>query len=529
MSASWEHGQRTSGDPSYARRALSELEAAALRTTALAEVGNVLTRISGLPSEIVAGLDQATSYLTATGQAQATGWRPPEAHLGERYWDGRHHLAAVPQNEPGVIILPTGLLGLAQHCLTHWGVPITLWDRRIRPEPGVPDREAVPLRPYQHAAVQALLGAQGQGVLDAPPRSGKTRVGIEVQRCLSLPTLWTAPKGNICVQTVRAFDALFGRNYAVHLEGQAQVESCVDVPVIVCTPDTARDLPQSVYDTRHALFVDEAHHGFARSYRRIAAKTHHIFHRYGMSGTWFRSQPDEELAMRAYLGEAVFRITADELVRDGHLVPTRVVFLPVEGPRCPAFAGKTFQAGVGKYGIFEHEYRTNLAAWAAATLWSRRKRVIVLVGTKAQGYAIKATLEQYFPALGTGYGQVEFVSTDRKKDSQGIIDAFVREDGIGILIGTSMIGEGTDLPSADAQVYAVGGKAEVAHTQAAYRTATASPGKRTAVIVDFADRHNETLLRHTMERLETYCGQTVFQTEVLPAPEHFPAWLDSVG
>jgi superfamily II DNA or RNA helicase len=483
------------------------------------ELGNVLTRVSGLTWESKTYLESLTSVPTPTAGMQEGGWSPPEASVGETFWNGYERLCRFPS--PGLGVLPTGLVPLVQ---TRMHARVTA-DYRKRPEHGVPERGAIPLRDYQGKATEEAWKV-GYGVFDMVPRAGKTRTLLEVLRGIALPAVWIAPTTNIVSQTVAAAVEFFGKNWMVPVVGVGQAMAATSAPVVICTAATAAALPQAFFDSRMVLVMDEIHHCAARSWRAITSKTHHIFYRFGMSGTFMRSGEDE-LAMHSVLSNVLCKVTAEELVKLGFLVAADVVFLVVKGQRLSVPAGRTFQAGAGKLGIYEHSYRNNLAVWSAATLWSRKKQPLVLVGTKAQGNEINDRLQNWLPASGQYPGSA-FVSTNRTADWCGdTIRAFV-EKKFPVLVGTSMVGEGTDLPSADALVYAIGSKAEVPHTQAAYRVATAVPGKSRAVIVDFADQHHDTLSRHSSERLETYFNQPIFKVSVLNDPAQFPGWLDSL-
>jgi superfamily II DNA or RNA helicase len=124
---------------------------------------------------------------------------------------------------------------------------------------------------------------------------------------------------------------------------------------------------------------------------------------------------------------------------------------------------------------------------------------------------------------------VEFLSTDRPRDVQvRVISSFLDNQEVKILLGTSLLGEGVDLPNVDALVYARGEKAEVTLTQNAYRVCTAIPGKREAIIVDFADRHHRHLIAHSEERLECYYTEPAFDVTVLPEANSLGGWLQKV-
>lgn len=489
-------------------------------------VGNNRTRVYYAPAPFQHEVFRSCAYETQTASALKSGWRPPEADFGEAYWDGWVRLSSWSKTIPGQGSFPTGLL---QHCLNiawQMGFTVHVVDERVRPEPGVPDVPRIPLFDYQEQAVERAITA-GSGVLDKPPRAGKTRTAIELVRRLWLPTLWVAPTTNIVQQTVRAFDELIGKNFATQAVGKrALLES--ERMVIVCTAATAAAQPAEFYANRRVLIIDEVHHGAAQSYHDIAQKAEHIFYRYGMSGTFTRSGNDE-IALHALLSNVIFSITTTELVQRGRLTPMKVAVVPVDAPAVKATRGAAWldNNGVGKLGITANETRNGLAAWAAANLLHHRKKTIVLVATKDQGEDIAKRIEDYVPMVGgTEFKRVEFVSTNRPPEvCRKVIDAFTSTDEVQCLIGTSMIGEGTDLPSADALVYAPGGKAEVSHRQAMFRVATAYPGKRFSIVIDFADRHHDTLMQHALERVSTYFSEPIAEAVAFQKAEELPAWL----
>lgn len=492
---------------------------------ASAWVHNTVTRLEGLTPDQMDRVDQLTRYRPEPVQEVA--WRAPDADWAP-VWDGWRHLSRFPA--PGQALVPTGLV---DRVLAGLGPGVVAWECRTRPREGVPERHALPLRPYQQQAADDAY-RMGFGILDMCPRAGKTLTMWEIQRGFSLPTVWICPTTNIVTQTVRAADRWFGRNYAVAVRGPQQAAQHHHTAVVCCTSATARSLPASFWAARQMLVVDEIHHTMAGGAlgRHLMQHTGHIFHRFGMTGTWFRSRDVEDLELHAFLSRVIFRVEASELVRQGYLVPADVVMVPVDGPRVSSSAALTWHEGLGLAGIFGHEHRNRLAAWAACRLAHAGRRPLVLVGTRAQGQWIAQEIRRsLLREPGSAWEACEFVSTDRPpRVCQEVIDAFVQgQAGIRVLVGTSMVGEGTDLPSADALVYAPGGRAEVQHVQATYRVCTAQAGKGRAIIVDFADRHHQTLTRHSLERLQTYSSQPIFRVVVLKDAADLANWAREVG
>jgi superfamily II DNA or RNA helicase len=282
--------------------------------------------------------------------------------------------------------------------------------------------------------------------------------------------------------------------------------------------------------------VGEAHNYFAggikvsnssaKTYRGIFDKCGHIYYRFGMTGTHFRSGTDD-MEMHGLISNVLYKVESKELLERGFLVPTRVAFVPVTGPKLRGVA-KQFNIGHGKYGIHEHTLRNQLVTQAAVTLNRMGRKVLILVGTKAQGRRIKAMLDHWFPEKArTQFDAVEFVSTDRDRGLQTqILEAYLESDEVQILIGTSLVGEGVDLPIADALVYARGESAEVSITQNAFRVCTAAPTKRDAIIVDFWDQHHSKLKKHSDSRWDVFNKEPIFQVEMLDDIMNLEQWVN---
>lgn len=489
------------------------------------EVTNSRTQIYGANPQELWFLDLETKYPTAVADAKAKGIGFPTEE--ESVWDGWIHLLHQPKMSPPWV--PTGLLPRIQRICDKMKFPYETHDKRLRPEAGFPEFSKNPIvdRDYQLAAVDAAVKI-GRGVLDMPPRSGKTRTMCEIHRRIALPTIWLAPTDRIVRQTHGVLEGFFGKNYATHLIGTRESEEAARSHVVVCTAATASRLSPEFYSTREVICVDEYHHAAARSYHQdIFKKADHIFYRFGMTGTFFRSGTDV-MALHALLSQVIYKVSSKELLERGYLVPTRVAFIPVLASRLRGLPDNTFQGGHGKYGIQEHKHRNQLVTWATVTLYQTGRKTLVLVGTKKQGRELATMMSSFIrPAPdGCRFKSVEFISTDTDRSIQGdIIDSFLEGREVKVLLGTSLLGEGVDLPTADALVYARGEKAEVTLTQNSYRVCTATGGKEEAIIVDFADRHNAKLMKHSLERLSIYYDEPTFDVTVLDNPNKFGAWL----
>lgn len=470
-------------------------------------------------------LDQELRYPTQVAALLEKGFELPDEAF--QAWDGWVRLLRCPKTAAPWV--PSGLVDRVIYFAEKFGYPVQVEDLRVRPAGDVPEIARIPLRDYQVTAVERAV-ERGMGVLDLPPRSGKTRIMCEITRRLALPTIWIAPTDRIVSQTQEVLEGFFGKNYSTHLVGSAGWLEASKRRVVLATAATAAALPEMFYRTRKVLAVDEWHHGAAASYRQIFARCDHIYHRYGMTGTYFRSAGDE-LAMHALVSGIIYRATSEDMLRLGYLVPVQAVFIPIDAHKISGKAANFFGEH-GKKGIHEHQLRNQWAAYAAQALLARGRKVLILVGTKAQGKILRDMLLRTLPPAPerSEFQAVEFVSTDTVRPAQGrIISSFSKGEEVRVLIGTSILGEGVDLPAVDALVYARGEKAEVSLTQSIYRICTAIEGKRSAVLVDFADRHHKKLFAHALERLRIYYEEPIFQVEVMRDSQHFVEWVSSLA
>jgi superfamily II DNA or RNA helicase len=473
-------------------------------------VENDRTQVSGADPNILQALDRCLRFPTQIAQAKEQG----HTYLGEDItWDGWVRLLHIPKTI--LPWFPTGLLAQVSNLLTSWSIPYQVRDQRVRPEDGLPEPATIPLRNYQEEAVREAIDS-GQGVLDMPPRSGKTRIAVELVRKLGLPTVYIAPTDGIVTQTLSVFESFLGANYAFHLIG-SNWEPSRKSPVVLCTAATAAMLPAEFYETRQVILVDEFHHAASASYKQIFAFCRHIYYRYGMTGTFFRSGTDA-MAMHALLSHTIFRVTAREMLDRGYLVPTNVLFCPVDTKHLRGVSGMGFTQGHGRAGIHENQDRNFLVARIARYLHEQGRRVLVLVGTREQGRQVARALSDDLTLQkrrGAQFNRVEFIHAQRPRPIiQAVLASFQEGQEVGILIGTSLIGEGIDIPEADALVYARGEHAAVTLRQFSYRVCTATPGKKRALLVDFADRHHRKLMEHSQDRLRLFYEEPTFQVDV---------------
>lgn len=453
------------------------------------EIGNSGAFVQNLPRELFRLLRYELSYQTGEPGRRVDLMGDGTARI--HWWDGYTTLL----RKSGW--MPAGLVKRAVRLLRKWGVEVQEVDRRTRPAAQEPLWSlAATLRPYQERAVEAAWAA-GRGVVDSPPRTGKTLMMIELVRRVSAPTVVTAPTIQIAKQTWERFRAELGgdsRDFYLLTGGPPATRkahlAAKMAKVYVATADTAMAMSEEWWEGISCLIVDERHHQAAEGYHRLNELAGNAYFRWGFTGTNFRSKPGENLALEAVLGETVAKFSIQEMRDLGVLVPARVKILVMDQAKRLGKSAKF--ASAYNRGIVRSEQRNEMIAWAAKELVAAGRRVLVLVERIEHG----KRLEELIPR-----GRfIQAEDGDRIREVTAALDS----GEIRCVIGSPVVGEGLDIPAADALVYAKGMQARVTHTQDIFRVMTGAGSKTDAVIIDFADRHQEKLLEHSLERMRNY-------------------------
>ncbi|MGH7536878.1 MAG: DEAD/DEAH box helicase, partial [Gemmatimonadales bacterium] len=309
-----------------------------------------------------------------------------------RYWDGWKPLL----RESGW--MPTGLVPRAARLLGKWQVPVTFEDTRLRPSEQLP-RWKVPSRPFWPHQATAITAAWkwGRGVVDSPPRSGKTNMMAELVRMVSAPTVITAPTEPIAAQTYARLLELYqhaewsgqvkdsSADFFLLTGGPpkkpAEVRACARAMVYVATAATAALMDEEWWDRIVCLMIDERHHQAAETYHTINDLARNAYYRWGFTGTNYRSEPGETVALEACLGRTVAQFTIPEMVQAGVLVGGKVEFIPINVPRM-----RTIKfAAAYKRGIVDCDARNEAVIREVAALTAAGRRVLVLVHEIAHG------------------------------------------------------------------------------------------------------------------------------------------------
>lgn len=379
---------------------------------------------------------------------------------------------------------PTGLLPKVLKVLNFAEIQHEVKDLRVKPEKNKVKfvlRTPLPLLRYYQRTAARIVEEKGRGIVVAPTGTGKTLTVARMIWQLGVKTLVITPSKPITDNMVDTLSHYFGPGKVAKLSsksGKTKDINVVNIQALVkIKPELLADID--------AVFIDEFHHAAAETYQTVNMDhLKNCFYRIGVTATNFRND-GSDMALEAVLSEVLYEYTIEQALKDEFLVKPEFEIIDIETED-----HRRYQTEY-KHGIVENEERNDLVAQIVRH--HAQDSVLVLVQQVAHGEELKAVIP----------GAV-FIHGEEKDDvRQKIMDSY-RKGEIKCLIGTSVIGEGVDLPIASVLVMAGGGKARSQVMQNVGRVLRPYAGKKKAVVYDFSDTGSNYLSKHSVLRQEVY-------------------------
>jgi len=249
---------------------------------------------------------------------------------------------------------------------------------------------------------------------------------------------------------------------------------------------------QRLVESAKVVWVDEVHHASSNTHKFILqGKIYSAEYIFGCSGTPFR-EDNTNLLIEGLIGPIIYEINYSKLIDGGYLVKPTVHLIQL--PKSVEIDKSSPYATVYKQAITENDFRNNVIARIVRSLNARDKTCMVLVNKITHG----KELVKLLPSAEFSYSQ----SKDREQSWIRL-----RKRILKCLI-TTLGDEGIDCPSLDATIIAAGGNSAIKVFQR-LRCITPSPGKKSAIVVDFIDPYKY-LQRHSKKREELYKSEPSF-------------------
>ncbi len=382
---------------------------------------------------------------------------------------------------------PTGLLPRVVSILNEMGHEVKQNDKRVRPKLGqikLLTNESLPaLRYYQKTAARKLQ-EEGRGIVVMPTGTGKTVTIARMIWDLSVPkTLIVTPSKRITAMMIKTMTKYFGKGKVAKLTTKS---GKLDKPINIVNIQALVKLDPNLFADLDAVFIDEFHHSAAETYREV--NLNHLkrcYYRIGMTATNFRND-GADIALESVLSYVLYEYTIEQAIKDKNIHQPEFDIVQFEHGREYDNWQECY-----KEGVVQNEDRNQMIAEIAEHYKGRH--ILILVKEKEHGEALKALI----PGSEFIHGEETDTIQDRMMDN-------FQAGKLKVLIGTSVIGEGVDLPIADTLIMAGGGKARSSVMQNIGRILRLCPGKNDAILIDIDDIDVEWLSDHALARQEVY-------------------------
>jgi superfamily II DNA or RNA helicase len=343
---------------------------------------------------------------------------------------------------------PWGLLSNVIKCLNGYSIKIKLL-KRDRPTIDMDPK----LRGYQRLAIMKLIDNYG-GILCMPTGSGKTFTCLDFLKHYKQKTLVICPT-----------------RYLVE-QWKEQSPKYVDVRTYQGIKD------YSILDKYKIVVFDECHHVAASTLYKLAMKLKEQIV-VGLSATPYR-EDGEDMKMHGALGEIVYEVELRELIDDGFLSEAEVKWIALTHID-EDIEYKTYQEIYKERIVFHSERNSNIIECCKHY---KDKKILILVGEIEHGMMLYDDLD--------GEDAIFLNSKSKVKDYDHRI-----------IIATSILDEGIDLPDREVIIMATGGKSSIKVLQRIGRVLRKHESKECAIIVDFID-NSKYLYDHYKKRSEIY-------------------------
>ena len=390
---------------------------------------------------------------------------------------------------------PSGLLPLVSDMAREAGHEIFFEDMRVKPclpsEVDIPFLQDELRGKYQSDAIEAGV-AWGRGIWWCPTGFGKTQLAIGIAKRLPCRWAFIVDEASLLDQTIDRWNVWDLDNEPAGILGAGRWQ---DARFVVATYQTLMakindPTVQRWVESIGGLLLDETHVVAAPEYYKTAMRFHNAYWRIGLSATPLSRGPWENLHVMAVTGRVIYRAEIPEMVNAGVLAMPVVEMVPFEHKEASA---ATWQGVYGE--LVVRNLRRNSEVVNRAT--TGELPCFVFVKQINHGDDLLAKILK--KGMRAEFLWAEATLRERKAAMKRMVDG-----ELDIIVTNRIFQKGIDVPNLRSIVIAAGGRSVVDALQRVGRGMRVVPGKRAFTVVDFMDKGNDWLLRHSRERRIAY-------------------------
>lgn len=321
-----------------------------------------------------------------------------------------------------------------------------------------------------------------------------------------------ANKGVDAARLARGVAELNARQAAARMKPEAIKAEAVKR---IAVQQRLHDQTVALLSKFECVILEEAHEASGNSYYDILQHCVNAHYRLALTATPFMKE-DEESNMRlmACAGPVGARVTEKQLIDLGILATPYFKYVKIK-MRPPKLYKSTGWAAAYRLGVVDCDERNEAIVREALEARRYGLSVMVLVQHTAHGDTLKTMLES--AGLTANFISGEDNQTRRKFCLDSLASGTTE-----VLIGSTILDVGVDVPAIGMIIIAGAGKAEVALRQRVGRGLRAKKkGPNVAFIVDFEDIYNDHLKGHYQQRFGIINSTPGFAENILPGGSSF--------
>lgn len=456
--------------------------------------------IGSIPRELQSAITEALSY------------EKPNYWFTKSYknnqWDG-----VVSYFQLGTQSFQVGFADIITSLFDEYEVPYEVIDNRKHfyiAEAGINEacvlgcdtNGSIRLRDYQEVVLRDAIKAM-RGIIKIATGGGKTAVAIALTKAIGRKTLFVVPGIDLMNQTVKKYNERLP-DWSVGRIGDGILETGCDITVAVVNSlvtiketekgnssikknDVLRELECKV-DVMH---TDECHHLSSKLFKAIT-RTSKIPYRFGLSATPFDRTDGDCLYLMGVTGSLICDISITDLVEQGILAKPIVHITRIHEPE---YIGKANYGTVYKKCIVENEHRNSLIIEDVKK--EAPNPILILVERIEHGKTLVGAIQD------AGIPAVFLHGTISGEERKQTLEEF-KAGKYTVLVGTSIMKQGIDIPIINAVILAGGGESRIALLQKIGRGMRLNDSGDTFRVYDYADLTHKYLAKHSLARLREY-------------------------
>lgn len=418
---------------------------------------------------------------------------------------------------------PAGFLYFVAANLKRRGYQVTFCKKPL-PKPLGENRPAIngykydPRYEYQYTVTEKLL-RHGQIVFRGATGSGKTLVSIIAFKTINRPTLFLTTRSILMYQMKENFEKALGSSISMIGDGEFGLEKedgskvlkkfTVATVQTVCSylkdPDLSdppekqkaqlkrQAMMKSILEKFEFVILEEGHESSATGWFELLKHCKNAYYRLALTGTPFmRESKEMNMRLMASSGPVALTVSEKQLIDCGILATPYFKYVKLGLPK--DIKMRMDWRTAYRKGVVENQERNLAILKEAKEAVAHGLSVMILFKELKHGATLKRLLDQ------AGIKNRLIEGANDQQERKVAIEA-LKNRQIDVLLGSTILDVGVDVPAVGMVIIASGGKAEIALRQRIGRGLRAKKtGANVCFVVDFADTGNRYLIKHAEAR-----------------------------